>query len=200
MSDSSPESNWVSAEFEALFVDPRQGSPVVVLREASGNLIVPIWIGPFEAQAIALALGGVHPPRPMTHDLLVSVVQQLGAKLSRLEIHALHEGTFYARLVLDPVGMTLAGSGPFADGSVLIDSRPSDGLALALRVKAPVFLAREVLEKAGIPRPTNVPGVPRQQEGEESSGEGGAEPDSEIVRAWSEWLAQTRKGGSPEPV
>ncbi len=197
VNEASVDSAWVSVEFEALFVDPRQGSPVVVLREVQGNLILPIWIGPFEAQAIALALGGVRPPRPMTHDLLVSVVQQLGAKLTRLEIHSLEEGTFFSRLVLDPAGIAAASAGRFADGSVLIDSRPSDGLALALRMRAPVVLAREVLEKAGVPRPSHVP-MPPRQEGSGDSAEEGA--DAEVVRAWSEWLAQSRKSGSSEPV
>lgn len=200
---------WVPVELEALFLDPRQGSPVVVLREVQGKLILPIWIGPFEAQAIALALGGVRPPRPLTHDLLATVVQQLGARLARLEIHALEESTFFARLVLEPAGMLGSGrGGTFADGPVLIDSRPSDGLALALRTGAPIFLARAVLERAGIPRPAGVPSVSEVVEssdpepaGAEGESERGKPEADEIVRAWSEWLAQARFGGAPkEPV
>ena len=125
-------------QLRGLILDPQSDSPVVILREEGESLYLPIWIGVFEANAIALALESIRPKRPMTHDLLRSSIEALGGVLERIEIHSLHEGTFYARLIVrrDP------------DAALVIDSRPSDALALALRVGAPIWAARQVLEHA----------------------------------------------------
>jgi bifunctional DNase/RNase len=128
---------------KGLILDPTSDVPVVILREEEGTVFLPIWIGVFEANAIALALEGVQPPRPMTHDLLRSVVSGLGAELVRVEIHSLIEGTFHARLRL----RRRVGSEPGAE-ELEIDSRPSDAVALALRVGAPIWIARAVLDGA----------------------------------------------------
>jgi bifunctional DNase/RNase len=121
-----------------LILDPNTESPVLILREAEGGgLFLPIWIGAFEANAIALAVEGIQPPRPLTHDLLRATLEALGGKLERVEVHDLSEGTFYARLVV---------SSPTAD--LTIDARPSDAIALALRVEAPIWTARRVLDAA----------------------------------------------------
>ena len=125
-------------QLRGLILDPQSESPVVILRQEAESLYLPIWIGVFEANAIALALESVHTKRPMTHDLLRSSIEALGGVLERIEIHSLQEGTFYARLVVR------RGS----DATIEIDSRPSDALALALRFGAPIWAARQVLDHA----------------------------------------------------
>jgi hypothetical protein len=130
--------DWVVMRLRGLILDPNSEAPVVILREPDQGIFLPIWIGPFEANAIALAAEGVEPPRPMTHDLLRGVLETLGARLVRVEIHALREGTFHARLIVE------SREGERCE----IDSRPSDALALAVRVEAPIWAAREVLDGA----------------------------------------------------
>jgi bifunctional DNase/RNase len=130
--------DWVEMKLRGLIVDPTTEAPVVVLREEGGSLYLPIWIGVFEANAIALAVEGVKTRRPMTHDLLRSTLVSLDAVLERVEIHSLIEGTFHARLLLRRVG----------GEEVVVDSRPSDALALALRTGSPIWTAREVLDEA----------------------------------------------------
>ncbi len=126
-------------EVRGLILDPQSESPVVILSQPSESLYLPIWIGLFEANAIASVLESIHPKRPMTHDLLQSTIDSLGGALDRIEIHALHEGTFYARLIVrrgQPSKLTE------------IDARPSDAIALALRAAAPIWASRQVLEHA----------------------------------------------------
>ena len=121
-----------------LILDPNSGAPVVILREEGSAVYLPIWIGVFEANAIALAAEGIVAPRPLTHDLLRGVLDGLGASLIRIEVHSLIEGTFHARLVLRT-----------ADGrEVSIDARPSDSMVLAIRTGAPIWTARAVLDQA----------------------------------------------------
>jgi len=112
---------------------------IVVLKEEEGNRFLPIWIGPFEADAITLQLQGVDAPRPLTHDLLKTVIETLGAEVVHILINGLEKNTYFARIVLDVDGDT-----------VEIDSRPSDALALSVRVNAPVYIADEVMEQAGL--------------------------------------------------
>lgn len=128
---------WVELRLRGLILDPTSEAPVLILREVEGTLYLPIWIGAFEANAIALAVEGVQTPRPLTHDLLRASLETLGARLERIEIHSLAEGVFYARLVLAT-----------RDGRVEIDARPSDAIALALRAEAPIWVARAVLDAA----------------------------------------------------
>jgi bifunctional DNase/RNase len=113
--------------------------PIVLLREADGVRYLPIWIGATEATAIAFALEGVEPQRPLTHDLLRDVTVGLGATIDRVVVNDLRDGIYYADLVL-MVG----------DGEVTISSRPSDAIALAARVEARLFATPEVLEEAGV--------------------------------------------------
>jgi hypothetical protein len=131
-------SEWVEMQLRGMILDPQSESPVVILREDAESLFLPIWIGVFEANAIALALESIHPKRPMTHDLLRSTLEALGGALVRIEIHTLHEGTFYARLIVNRA----------AGDSIEVDSRPSDAIALALRAGAPIWAARQVLQQA----------------------------------------------------
>ncbi|MDD5038535.1 MAG: bifunctional nuclease family protein [Dehalococcoidales bacterium] len=112
---------------------------VVILKEKAADRYLPIWIGPAEADAIAVKLQGVNVPRPLTHDLLRSIIDALGASVSSIVVSDLKNDTFYARVTLDVDG-----------GQMEIDSRPSDALALAVRVEAPIYVEEAVLDKAGI--------------------------------------------------
>lgn len=112
---------------------------VVILKEKLAERYLPIWIGPAEADAIAVKLQGVTVPRPLTHDLLSSVIDALGASINSIIVNDLRNDTFYAKIVLNVDG-----------GKMEVDSRPSDALALAVRVGAPIFVEDVVLDKAGI--------------------------------------------------
>lgn len=110
---------------------------IIILREMDSDRFLPIWIGPFEADAITLSLQELEVQRPLTHDLLRNVLQTLGAQVLRVNITELHEDVFYARIILTVNGRELE-----------IDSRPSDALALAVRVNVPIFVADVVMEEA----------------------------------------------------
>lgn len=112
---------------------------VVVLKETDSDRYLPIWIGPFEADAITIQLQGVHVPRPLTHDLLKSFIRELGIKVSHVLVSELRNDTFFARIVIDVDG-----------DSMEIDSRPSDAIALAVRVGAPIFVSEQVMGLASI--------------------------------------------------
>ncbi len=127
----------VKMEVKALIVDPIANMPVVILRDADDKSFLPIWVGVFEANAIALQLEDVRTPRPMTHDLLRQALDRLGATLERVVVTKLHENTYYAEIHLSTAG-----------GPVVLDSRPSDAIALALRTSSPVFVEEEVLERS----------------------------------------------------
>lgn len=118
-------------------VEMPTNSPIVLLREREGQRYLPIWIGAPEATAIAYAQQGVEPPRPLTHDLMVSIVASLGHDLQQVNITAMRDGVFYAELVFD-------------DGQCVIESRPSDAIALALRSSTPIWAAEDLLDLAGI--------------------------------------------------
>lgn len=124
-------------EIKGLMLDPTSNVPIVILRDIQSQLFLPIWIGVFEANAIALRIEGVEPPRPMTHDLLRSVLENLGAEVEKIVISDLKESTFFAMIHVRQ-----------GDQTVAIDARPSDAIALALRSNAPIFVLRSVLDKA----------------------------------------------------
>jgi len=113
--------------------------PIVLLRETQGTRYLPIWIGAVEATAIAFALEGVRPQRPLTHDLLRATTEALGGKVNRVVVTELRDGVYYADLELE-VG----------EQRVVVSARPSDAIALAARVQAPLFASPEVLEEAGV--------------------------------------------------
>jgi bifunctional DNase/RNase len=129
---------------------------VVILKEKAAERYLPIWIGPAEADAIAVKLQGVSVPRPLTHDLLRSVIDALGAKISSIIVSDLKSDTFYAKIILNVDG-----------GQMEIDSRPSDALALAVRAEVPIYAAEEVLDKAGIllDKETGKPIAPEREAG-----------------------------------
>ncbi|NOY06842.1 MAG: bifunctional nuclease family protein [Chlorobi bacterium] len=113
------------------------GSYALILKEVHGNRRLPIIIGAFEAQSIALEIEGIKPPRPLTHDLMKNIVDSLGYSVTEVVINDLRDGTFYARLFLD------------AGGEQEIDSRPSDAIALAVRYRVPIYVMSEVMDEAG---------------------------------------------------
>ena len=147
---------------------------VVLLREKQANRYLPIWIGPFEAEAIQIALQEVEVARPLTHDLLNQVFKALGARVLRVEVVDLKENVFYGNIVAEVGGR-----------QVNIDARPSDAIALAVRAHVPIFVVRHVLDAAGVvpeedveeesPTEEGKPSVP----GPESSPEAGAAPAGE---------------------
>ena len=128
----------VKAKINGLALDVTSNSPVVVLAPdvEEEDLILPIWIGHFEAWAIAMELSGVASKRPLTHDLLKGTIVDLGARVEKIEITELKEQTFYARIILAHNGSELT-----------IDARPSDSIALALKAKAPVFVEETLFQK-----------------------------------------------------
>ena len=127
----------IEMQIKGLMMDPVTGVPIVILRNADNQRVLPIWVGPVEANAIALQIENVTPPRPMTHDLLRNVLTEFDARVQRVVITALRGNTFYAYLDIDRQGSRL-----------LIDARPSDALAVALRTRAPVFVDDSVLDQA----------------------------------------------------
>ncbi|MDR2629338.1 MAG: bifunctional nuclease family protein [Spirochaetaceae bacterium] len=116
----------------------------VLLRPLGSDISVPIFIGPLESQAILIGLGGLVFPRPLTHDLLLDIIHRVGLELIRAEVHDIKENTFLARLFF-------AGNQYPPDKPLILDSRPSDALALALRCKCPMFVSERVVIKAGVP-------------------------------------------------
>lgn len=129
----------VPMELVGVRIELPTNTPILLLREAAGTRFLPIWIGTNEATAIALALEGIEPQRPLTHDLLKLVTEQLGATVDRVVVTDLSDGTFYADLVMKRDGE-----------EVTVSSRPSDAIALAARTKAPLFAAADVIDEAGV--------------------------------------------------
>jgi uncharacterized protein len=127
----------IEVQIKGLMLDPVTSVPIVILRDADGGRVLPIWVGPAEASAIALQIENVAPPRPMTHDLLRNLLTAFGASLTRVIIADLRGSTFFAYLAIESSGRT-----------VFVDVRPSDAIALALRTGAPVFVRASVLDQA----------------------------------------------------
>jgi len=127
----------IEMTIKGLMVDPITNMPIVILRDKEGNRVLPIWVGIFEANAIALQIENISTPRPMTHDLLRNVIQDLHASVQKVVVCDLQENTFYALIYLSLNGDTLA-----------VDARPSDAIALALRTRAPIFVEDTVIDNA----------------------------------------------------
>jgi uncharacterized protein len=130
-------SELVPMAIKGLMLDPVSNSPIVVLKDAAEKCFLPIWVGIFEANAIALQLENITTPRPMTHDLLRNAIKELDAHVSRVVINDLRDSTFFAQ-----IGLVIG------DRTLELDARPSDAIALALRVAAPIFVAQAVLDQA----------------------------------------------------
>lgn len=126
----------VEVKIGALIMDPNTNTPIVVLKGVDSESILPIWVGAFEANAIALEIEKIVPQRPMTHDLIRNIIVQSGLKASKVIISDLVENTFYALIEFtDPNGNVIS-----------IDSRPSDAIAVALRLDCPIFVVQKVLD------------------------------------------------------
>ena len=126
----------VEVKIGALIMDPNTNTPIVVLKGVDSETVLPIWVGAFEANAIALEIEKVVPQRPMTHDLLRNVIIECQLSASSVVITDLMENTFYARIELKDK----------EDGSVMLDARPSDAIALALRLDCPIFVEQKVID------------------------------------------------------
>ena len=155
----------VEVRIRGLMLDPSNRSPIVVLNDLTGEVVLPIWVGLFEANAIALEIEKTTTPRPMTHDLMRNVISGLNARVTRVVVGALRGDTFHATVWMDQNGEVVA-----------IDSRPSDAIALALRADCPIFVSREVFEHA------------RQ------ASNSGATVTAEDMRRWLEGLGDDEMG------
>ncbi len=155
----------VEVKIRGLMMDPVTNMPIVILKDVGGSSVLPIWVGIYEANAIALEIEKVATPRPMTHDLLKNVLSGLETRVNKVVVSDLREDTFYARIWLEKNGETLS-----------IDSRPSDALALALRVDCPIFVEEEVLKNS------------------KASGSGADKASSEELRKWLENLGDEDTG------
>ena len=165
----------VETKIKTLTVDPNTQSPVVILETVTDKQLLPIWIDIPEARAIALELEHVKIPRPLTHDLIRNLLQELGAQLHRVTITDLRNSTYFAVLSLGFKGQELQ-----------IDSRPSDAIAIALRMKAPIYVATQVFEKS---KSVPAPGI-RTDQGQKTLGR---QPQNLILKP----AALTPKIGTP---
>ena len=182
----------IEVTVHGLGIAPPSSLPLLLLKEREGERVLPVGIGPNEAQAIVMPLQGVRPPRPMTHDIFVEVVASLGAHLRRVEITDLIESTFHARLMLESGGQER-----------IYDIRPSDAVALAVRTETPIFVAESVFDQAGIPSPqVTQEGAP----GEEGGPESGEAVDESKLTPFKEFIESldiddlgggSQPGGSP---
>lgn len=129
--------DFVEMKVTGLTIDPFTSMPIIILKDMGEKCALPIWIGLIEASAIATELEHIVLARPMTHDLLKNMITNLGASVRRVEVHDLADNTFYAKVYLQ------RGSEEFE-----LDARPSDAIAIALRVKSPIYVARHVIEKS----------------------------------------------------
>jgi bifunctional DNase/RNase len=147
----------VEMQIKGLMVDPVSNMPIIILKNPDGKTVLPIWVGIFEANAIAMELEEVVSPRPMTHDLLKNVIEGLAARVEQVVITDLKDNTFFAAIHLTRGGKRFT-----------IDSRPSDAMALALRAAAPIYVERQVLDKS------------------EGAGDAGDSDQAERLRRWLE--------------
>lgn len=127
----------IEMTIKGLMVDPITNMPIIILRDKDGQRVLPIWVGVFEANAIALQIENISTPRPMTHDLLKNAIEDLGGAIQKVVVCDLKENTFYALVYVVRGGETVA-----------IDARPSDAIALALRARAPILVDDSVIEHA----------------------------------------------------
>ena len=149
----------VEMKIKGLMVDPVTNMPIVILKDESDDRVLPIWVGIFEANAIALRIEDIETPRPMTHDLLRNLLESLQASVEKVVVTDLKDNTYFAQIHLQ------------VDGSARqVDARPSDAIALALRAEAPIYVEQEVLDQSS------------------ALDEDGSPSDSERLRRWFENL------------
>ena len=155
-----------------LGIAPPSSLPLLLLKEREGERVLPIGIGPLEAQAIVMPLQGIRPPRPMTHDVFAEIIGSLGGHLRRVEITELSDNTFYARLTLESAGQ-----------QQFVDIRPSDAVALAVRTETPIFVAEAVFDQAGIASPQGM-----ESGAQSAPGEAPIEVDESKLGAFKEFI------------
>lgn len=154
----SSDEELIEVRIGALIMDPNTNTPIVVLKGVDSDAVLPIWVGSFEANAIALEIEKIVPQRPMTHDLLKNVIVELGLTATRVIVTDLIENTFYAAIELVDRN----------DEPVVLDSRPSDAIALALRLGCPIFVKQKVLDLSA---------SSRKDDSDPDSGDLGPAPD-----------------------
>jgi bifunctional DNase/RNase len=167
----------IEAVVESVRVSLMSQHRVVILKEVSGERHLPIWIGPFEAEAIAMELQGVQAKRPLPYDLLKTIIASLGARIVRIEVTELSDAVFYARIVLDVNGRP-----------VTIDSRPSDAIALGVRAKVPILVAESVMDEAGVDLAAQGDDEEEGAEAPEAEGEGGAPVPEEKLSVFRDFI------------
>jgi uncharacterized protein len=146
----------IEVKIRALMMDPNSGTPIIILKDVQSDTMLPIWVGAYEANAIALEIEKIAPPRPMTHDLLRNLIIELGVQVERVVVTSLRDNTFFAVIEMRN-----------SDGArMVLDSRPSDAIALALRADCPIFVDMEVIKASRNTLPTE-----ESDEGEIASGE-----------------------------
>jgi bifunctional DNase/RNase len=125
----------IEVKIRALMMDPNSGTPIIILKDVSSETMLPIWVGAYEANAIALEIEKIAPQRPMTHDLLRNLIVEMGAHVERVVVTDLRDNTFFAVIEMSTIDGT----------TLMLDSRPSDAIALALRADCPIFVDMDVI-------------------------------------------------------
>ncbi len=137
----------IEVKIRALMMDPNSGTPIIILKDVQSDTMLPIWVGAYEANAIALEIEKIAPPRPMTHDLLRNLIVQLGVHVERVVVTSLRDNTFFAVIEMRN-----------SEGNrMVLDSRPSDAIALALRADCPIYVDMEVIKASRNTIPTEDP-------------------------------------------
>ena len=146
----------IEVKIRALMMDPSSGTPIIILKDVQSDTMLPIWVGAYEANAIALEIEKIAPPRPMTHDLLRNLITELGVQVERVVVTSLRDNTFFAVIEMRN-----------SEGDrMVLDSRPSDAIALALRADCPIYVDTEVIKASRNTLPAE-----DSEEGEMTSGE-----------------------------
>ena len=146
----------IEVKIRALMMDPNSGTPIIILKDVQSDTMLPIWVGAYEANAIALEIEKISPPRPMTHDLLRNLIKELGVEVERVVVTRLQDNTFFAEIEMRN-----------SEGALMrLDSRPSDAIALALRTDCPIYVDMEVIKASRNTMPSE-----ESEEGEIPAGE-----------------------------
>ncbi len=132
--------NLIKMKLEGVRIEMPSQKPILLLKEERGNRYLPIWIGPYEASSIALEMSNIKTPRPMTHDLIINIINNLKISIDNIEITDIRDNTFYAIINLKNTDEKI----------IRVDSRPSDAIATAVRIKCDIFAAEHVLESGGL--------------------------------------------------
>ena len=147
----------IEVKIRALMMDPNSGTPIIILKDVQSDTMLPIWVGAYEANAIALEIEKIAPPRPMTHDVLRNLIVELGVQVDRVVVTSLRDNTFFAVIELHN-----------SEGDkMVLDSRPSDAIALALRADCPIYVDMEVIKASRNTLPTEETDEPEVTTGEE---------------------------------